>query len=88
MKTSHEAINESHRQFQNYALRKARLTDITYPFYRGEVCYLSAILDVYTHEALAYQLSENLRVDFVINMVDDMDSCFQAWKRSGERIRS
>ena len=72
MKTSHVAKNEINRQFRSYAPRKALLTDITYLFYRGGVCYLSPILDVCTHEVLAYRLSDNLRVDFVLDMVDAM----------------
>ena len=72
MKTSHVAKNEINRQFRSYAPRKALLTDITYLFYRGGVCYLSPILDVCTHEVLAYRLSDNLKVDFVLDMVDAM----------------
>ena len=72
MQTSHVAGNEIQRQFKAYAPRKALLTDITYLFYRGGVCYLSPILDVCTHEVLAYKLSDSLRVDFVLDMVDDM----------------
>ena len=78
MKTSHVAKNEINRQFRSYAPRKALLTDITYLFYRGGVCYLSPILDVCTHEVLAYQLSDNLRVDFVLDMVDAMCSKYGA----------
>lgn len=69
MKTSHVAENEVQRQFRKYPPRKALLTDITYLFYRGGVCYLSPILDVCTHEVLAYKVSDNLRVDFVLHMV-------------------
>ena len=72
MQTSHVARNEIQRQFKAYAPRKALLTDITYLFYRGGVCYLSPILDVCTHEVLAYKLSDSLRVNFVLDMVDDM----------------
>ncbi len=72
MKTSHVAQNVISRQFRSYAPRKALLTDITYLFYRGGVCYLSPVLDVCTHEVLAYKLSDNLRVDFVLEMVDSM----------------
>ena len=77
MKTSHVAKNEINRQFRSYAPRKALLTDITYIFYQGGVCYLSPILDVCTHEVLAYRLSDNLRVDFVLDMVDAM--CSKSW---------
>ena len=72
MKTSHVAKNEIQRQFKKYAPRKALLTDITYLFYHGGVCYLSPIIDVCTHEVLSYKLSDNLRVDFVLDMVEDM----------------
>lgn len=72
MKTSHVADNALRRRFREFAPRKALLTDITYLFYRGGVCYLSPILDACTHEILAYKLSENLRVDFVLEMVDAM----------------
>ena len=78
MKTSHVAKNEINRQFRIYAPRKALLTDITYLFHRGGVCYLSPILDVCTHEVLAYELSDNLRVDFVLKMVDAMCSKYGA----------
>ena len=78
MKTSHVAKDEINRQFRSYAPRKALLTDITYIFYRGGVCYLSPILDVCTHEVLAYRLSDNLRVDFVLDMVDAMCSKYGA----------
>ena len=70
MKTSHIAENKIARNFKGYEPRKAFLTDITYLFYHGGICYLSPIIDVCTHEVLAYKLSENLRVDFVLDMVD------------------
>ena len=72
IKTNHVAKNEIQRQFKKYEPRKALLTDITYLFYRNGVCYLSPILDVCTHEVLSYKLSDNLKVDFVLEMVDSM----------------
>lgn len=33
---------------------------------------MSPILDVCTHEALVYEVSDNLRVDFILNMVESM----------------
>ncbi len=78
MKTSHVADNRVNRQFRSFLPRQALLTDITYLFYRGSVCYLSPILDVCTHEALAYRLSSSLRVDFVLDMVDAMCSKYGA----------
>ncbi|MEI3262694.1 MAG: IS3 family transposase [Flavonifractor plautii] len=77
MKTSHVAKNEINRQFRSYAPRKALLTDITYIFYQGGGL-LSRRFDVCTHEVLAYRLSDNLRVDFVLDMVDAMCSKYGA----------
>ncbi len=58
------------------APRKVLLTDISYLFYNvgneKKTCYLSAILDAYTHEILAYQISESLKVDFVIKTVNKL----------------
>lgn len=72
MRTSNVAKNIVDRHFLDYGMRKVLLTDITYLHYRGGVCYLSTILDAYTREILAYQLSDNLRVDFVISTVDEL----------------
>ena len=72
LKTNHVAENKINRAFKGYQPRKALLTDITYLFYRAGICYLSPILDVCTHEILAYELSDNLKVDFVLAMVDEL----------------
>lgn len=72
MKTSHVASNVVSRKFLQGA-GKVLLTDITYLFYRGNnVCYLSTILDAYTHQILAYRLSSSLEVQFVLDTVDDL----------------
>ena len=52
--------------------RKVLLTDITYLFFENGKCYLSTILDAFTHEILAYQLSLSLKVDFVLDTVDEL----------------
>ena len=70
MKTSKVAPNHINRNFRKYGPRKILLTDITYLFYKDDCCYLSTVLDAYTHEILAYMLSQNLKVDFVIKTVD------------------
>lgn len=70
MKTSHVADNILQRQFRKFGPRKALLTDITYLHYHGNVCYLSPIMDAFTHQALSYELSENLKVDFVIETIN------------------
>ena len=72
MRTNHVAENVVQREFKQFGPRQALLTDITYLFYNGGVCYLSPVIDVCTHEVLAYKLSDNLKVDFVLSMVDDL----------------
>ncbi|MBQ5545048.1 MAG: IS3 family transposase, partial [Clostridia bacterium] len=42
--------------------------------YDGGVCYLSTILDAFTREILAYELSTNLMVEFVLKTVDKLIS--------------
>lgn len=70
MKTNRTFPNIVDREFFKAGIRKTLLTDITYIFYRNKVCYLSTILDAYTREILAYKLSENLQVEFVLDTVD------------------
>ena len=67
--TNNVAGNVVNREFRQ-GVRKVLLTDITYLFYHGGKCYLSTILDAYTHEVLAYSVSESLKVDFVIKTVE------------------
>ena len=71
MATSHVAPNVVNREFRREA-RGVLLTDITYLFYKNGKCYLSTILDAFTHEILAYRLSENLKVDFVLETVNQL----------------
>lgn len=68
--TSNVADNVVNREFKRKP-RMVLLTDITYLFFgqKGK-CYLSTILDAYTHEILAYRVSANLKVDFVLETVD------------------
>ena len=70
MQTSNVAKNQVKREFRLHGARKILLTDITYLFYRNGKCYLSTILDAYTKEILAYRLSTNLDVSFVLETVD------------------
>ena len=72
IKTSNAAPNIVGRDFFSHGARKVLLTDITYLFHKGGVCYLSTILDAFTREVLAYELSDNLRVSFVLQTVDEM----------------
>ena len=72
IKTNAVFPNIVNREFVSGGVRKVLLTDITYIFYDGGVCYLSTILDAFTREILAYALSPNLMVDFVLQTVDDL----------------
>lgn len=72
MKTNAVFPNKVKREFFSAGVRKVFLTDITYIFYAGGVCYLSTILDAFTRELLAYELSTNLMVSFVLQTVDDL----------------
>lgn len=72
MKTNAVFPNKVKREFFSAGVRKVLLTDITYIFYAGGVCYLSTILDAFTREILAYELSTNLMVSFVLQTVDDL----------------
>jgi len=71
LKTNNYAENIVERKFKQGA-RKVLLTDITYIPYNGIFCYLSTILDAFTQEILAYRLSVNLKVDFVIHTVEEL----------------
>ena len=69
--TSNVAENVVNRDFRR-AARKVLLTDITYLFFQDghAKCYLSTILDAFTHEILAYRVSMSFKVDFVLDTVD------------------
>lgn len=71
IRTSYVADNIVHREFKQ-GVRKVLLTDITYLFFPGGVCYLSTILDAFTHEILAYQLSSTLKVEFVLSTIGQL----------------
>ena len=70
--TNNVAPNVVDREFKQKP-RRVLLTDITYLFFGDEGrCYLSTILDAFTHEILAYCVSQSLKVDFVIATVDQL----------------
>jgi transposase InsO family protein len=72
LKTNSVFANVVNRDFFSAGVRKVLLTDITYIFYDGGVCYLSTIMDAFTREILAYAVSRNLMVDFVLQTVDKL----------------
>ena len=67
--TSHVAPNIVNRKFKREP-RRVLLTDITYLFYSSDKCFLSTILDAFTHEVLGYCVSVSLKIDFVIETVN------------------
>jgi len=69
LRTNKVADNVVDRNFRGYGVRKVLLTDITYLPFRTGRCYLSTILDAFTHEILAYEISMSLKVDFVLETV-------------------
>ncbi len=72
LRTSTIAPNYVNRQFRSYGPRKVLLTDITYLRLHQRYVYLSVIKDAFTMQILAYQLSESLEVDFVLETVKSL----------------
>ena len=72
LKTNTIFPNKVDRKFLAGGVRKVLLTDITYIFYDTGVCYLSTILNAFTREILAYELSTNLQVEFVLRTVEKL----------------
>lgn len=72
LKTDATAPNHVNREFRSYGPRKVLLTDITYLRLNKGFCYLSVIKDAFTMQALAYQLSESLEVDFVLDTIKQL----------------
>lgn len=61
------------RGFRDHGPRAVLLTDITYFILaNGLKLYLSVIKDAFTKEILAYVLSASLKVDFVLETVNDL----------------
>ena len=69
LRTNTVAPNHVNRQFRSHGPRKVLLTDITYLRLNQGYVYLSVIKDAFTMQILAYQLSESLEVDFVLETV-------------------
>lgn len=60
--------NQLQRQFKQGVVGKELLTDITYLMYRnGKRAYLSTIKDAETNEILAYEVSDKITLDIVMN---------------------
>ncbi len=73
MKTGYVAPNLVNQEFESYGPRKILLTDITYIInHTAPRCYMSTIIDAFTKELLAWQLSESMEVDFVLATVKQL----------------
>lgn len=72
MATNTRHSNHLNREFQTKEPRTVFLTDITYLKYQNKHAYLSTIKDSCTKEIVAYQVSNNLRVDFVIETLNKL----------------
>ncbi|MEI3045543.1 MAG: IS3 family transposase [Romboutsia timonensis] len=78
MKASKEhtiVSNFINREFKQDIPYKVLLTDITYLSYKnGKKAYLSTIKDSSTNEILAHYVSDNLRLDIVLNILEKLKS--------------
>ena len=73
MRTSHVTPNLLQREFREHGPRKVLLTDITSLTYgSGQRAYMVTILDAYTKQLLAYEVSQSLKIDFVLNAVNQL----------------
>ena len=67
--------NLVNRYFKQGIPGKIPLTDITYLSYKnGKRAYLSTIKDSSTNEILAYHVSDSLRLDIVLNTLENLKS--------------
>jgi len=70
MQTANVAPNIVNREFEEHGPRMILLTDITYIINgKAPCCYMSTIIDAYTKELLAWEISASLEVDFVLETV-------------------
>ena len=60
-------------KFEEHGARKILLTDITYLPYNNTFAYLSTIIDAFTKQVLSYVLSDNLKLDFVLQTVEQFE---------------
>ncbi|MEG1299069.1 MAG: IS3 family transposase [Anaerovoracaceae bacterium] len=72
LKTNMVADNLLKREFEAYGPRVVLLTDITYIPYNGTFAYLSTIIDAFTKQILSYVISGSLKVDFVLETVEQL----------------
>lgn len=69
------APNLVKREFKTGEARKLFLTDITYIKHRGHFSYVSVILDAQTNEPVAHETSTSLKMDFVMESLEQLKAC-------------
>lgn len=72
MATNSHHPNHLNRQFNPSVPRKVFLTDITYLHYQNKHAYLSTIKDSCTKEIVAYKVARNLKLNFVLETLNDL----------------
>jgi len=71
LRTNSVAPNLLNREFEVHGPRAVLLTDITYIINgKAPQCYMCTIIDAYTKELLAWELSDSLEIDFVLDTVN------------------
>lgn len=86
--TSKHHPNHLNRQFNPTKPRKIFLTDITYLHYQNKHAYLSTIKDSCTKEIVAYRVSPNLKLEFVLETLEDLTPCLTHIEESTALIHS
>lgn len=61
------------RNFENTLPYNVLCTDITYFICKGFKAYLSAVIDATTKKIVAYKVSDSLKIDFVVDTINDID---------------
>ena len=65
--------NRLNREFRQEVPGKVLLTDITYVYYgKGQLAYLSTILDGSTNEILSYHISDHLKMPLVTETIEKL----------------
>lgn len=67
------APNIVKRNFKTGEARKVLLTDITYIKHQDRFSYLSVVIDAQTTEPIAYKLSDNMKMDFVLDTISQIN---------------
>nr|WP_232786994.1 IS3 family transposase [Planococcus sp. MB-3u-03] len=61
--------NQLNREFSSSKPNEKRATDITYLTFNGNRLYLSAVMDLYNNEIVAYQISGQNNLNLVLNTI-------------------